>query len=183
MVSFHHHCCSLLHFEVFYDSLSLMNATTCWDIILHWIFLLSYYLYIKSKCFSPRTMILFHRHHCWLLYLEVPLLFLLTYEWDHLLGSMHTLEVLFWVIVLSPYIIIVFIPEQWCCFTTTVVDIYILKFLYDYSSSMTATSSWVRWLHRELLCWEINLSLYIIILLSHNNGVVSPAVYQVSFNC
>ena len=57
------------------------------------------------------------------------------------------------------YIIIVFLPLQWCRFTVTVVDFHIL--FYDSSSSMTSTTRWVFWLHWKLIFWAIKLSLYI----------------------
>ena len=51
-------------------------------------------------------------------------------------------ELIFWEIILLPYIIIVFLPAQCRLFTVTVVDCYILKFFYDSSSWMTATTRW-----------------------------------------
>ena len=62
---------------------------------------------IYHHCFSLGTMASFNRHRCWFLYFEVFLWFLLTDECYHLFGLLSTLEVLFWAIVLSPYIIIV----------------------------------------------------------------------------
>ena len=81
-----------------------------------------------SWFFSPSTMVLFYRHHCWLLYFEVSLSFLLTDDCDRSFRSLLTSELIFWAILLSPYIIIVFLPEKWRGFTITVVDCYILKF-------------------------------------------------------
>ena len=70
---------------------------------------------------------LFHCHHCLLLYFKFSMSFLFTDEYDRLFGSLITSELLLWAVVLSPYIIIVFIPEQWRGFTVTVVDSYILN--------------------------------------------------------
>ena len=90
----------------------------------------------------------FHHHnHCWLLYFEVFLWFLLTDECDHLFRWLLTLGVLCLVIVLSPYIIIVFLPAQWRLFMFTIIDCYILKCFYYSSSWMTATTSWHRWFY------------------------------------
>ena len=36
LTSFHRNRCQLLYFEVFYNSSSLVTATTCWDGWLHW---------------------------------------------------------------------------------------------------------------------------------------------------
>ena len=69
---------------------------------------------------SMITMVLFHWQRCWLLYIEVFLWILPTDERDHLLGSLLKLKVLFWAIIFSLYIIIVF-SAQLCCFTVTVV--------------------------------------------------------------
>ena len=53
-----------------------------------------------------------------------------TDECYHSLVSVITLEVLCWDIILSLYIIIVFLLSQWRRFTVTVVDCYILLFLF-----------------------------------------------------
>ena len=45
--------------------------------------------------------------------------------------------------IIAIYIIIIFIPAQWRRFVVTIVDCYILKFFYDSSSWMTATTHWV----------------------------------------
>ena len=90
--------------------------------------------------------------------------FLVDHACDHSLRSLFKLEVLCLAFVLSPYIIIVFISSQWCCFTITAVDCYILKLFYDSSSSVTATDCWFWWLQRKLLFWAIKLLLYIMIV-------------------
>ena len=58
---------------------------------------------IYRHCFYPSTIASFHRHRCWLLYLEVFIWFLPMDDCNHLLGLMITLEVLYWVIILSLY--------------------------------------------------------------------------------
>ena len=59
-------------------------------------------------CFSPSTMKSFHHQRCWLLFFEVFLWLFPTDKWDHSLGLLLTLEVLFWAIIISLYIFIVF---------------------------------------------------------------------------
>ena len=61
---------------------------------------------IYHDCFSPSKIGSFHSHRCWFLYSEVSLSFLLIDGCKHLFRSLLTLEVLWWVIVLSPYIIV-----------------------------------------------------------------------------
>ena len=80
----------------------------------------------------------FHRHHCWLLYLDIFLWFIPNDKCNHMLGYMITLEVLFWrdyiisilYISLSPLsdglcgitFLESFIPVQWC--RITIASVY-----------------------------------------------------------
>ena len=88
-------------------------------------------------CFSPRRMALFHRH-CFFCYFIDFLCFLISHEFDHSLGSLITLAVLFWAIIISLYIITVFLWSQWHRFTVTVVD-----FIF-WSFSVTHPHGWVQ---------------------------------------
>ena len=64
-------------------------------------------------CFSPSTMAFFHRQHCWLLFLNYFLGFLIVHECDHSLGSLLIYKLLCWAIILSPYT-----PPSEACFWT-----------------------------------------------------------------
>ena len=80
---------------------------------------------IYHHCFSPNTMVLFHRHRCWLLYFCITIFYLLTDDCDHSLGSMITLEVLFWSIILSLYCYISLSPlSAGLCGITFISDFY-----------------------------------------------------------
>ena len=67
---------------------------------------------IYHDCFSPIIMALFHFHYCWLLYFEffiIP-----PHGWvRHLFKLLLPLEEIYWDIVLSPYIINIFLSAQW----------------------------------------------------------------------
>ena len=54
-------------------------------------------------CVSPSTVVSFHHHHCWLLFLAVFLCFLIAHECDYTFGSLLTSELLCWAIILLPY--------------------------------------------------------------------------------
>ena len=56
--------------------------------------------------------------------------FLISQECNHLLGLLITLKLLLWAIILSLFIIIVFVPSQRRHLTATVVDCYILSYLF-----------------------------------------------------
>ena len=73
--------------------------------------------------------------------------FLLTYECYHSFRLLITLKVTFWKIVLSPYIITVFLPSEWHHFTVTVVDFYMLRLFYSSYLWMTATTCWYHIFH------------------------------------
>ena len=112
---------------------------------------------IYHHCFYPSTKVSFHRH-CW------QLLYFLVFfmdECNHSLGFLITLEVLCWAIILSLYIIIIFLRAQRHCFTVTVVHCYILKFSCDSSPRMSATTCWDRWLYwnyfaqRSYYCYTV----------------------------
>ena len=103
------------------------NDSFLWLITLGITFLSNHIIAVYHYCVSPSTMSLFHRNHYWLLNVEVYLSFFLTDEQEHLFGLLNTLEVLFWAIILSSYIIH-FFPARWPCFTVTIVDCYVLKF-------------------------------------------------------
>ena len=103
----------------------------------------------------------------------VFLCFLVTCECDHSLGFLIELEVIFWAIVLSLYIITVFPWVKWCRFTVTVADCYILKIFCDSSPWISANTLWFRWLHCKFLCWSTKLLLCIMIVFFQINGVDS----------
>ena len=71
-------------------------------------FMSNHIIAIYHHCFSLSTIVSFHCHHCLLIYFESFLWILHTYECDHSLGLLITLEVLCWAIVLFLYIIIFF---------------------------------------------------------------------------
>ena len=77
------------------------------------------------------------RRHCWLLLFVFFLCFLIPHKCNHSLGSLITLEVLFWAIILFTFITIVSPPTQWRCFTVTDIDCYILSYLFP------PTNGWV----------------------------------------
>ena len=81
---------------------------------------------IYNHFFNPITMASFHCRHFWLLYFNVFLLSLLEDECGHSFGSLITLELIFWEILLSPYIMVVFLPAQWRIFSVTAVPFEVL---------------------------------------------------------
>ena len=139
--------------------LVILNSNYWW--YLYWYFLRllfenSYHLYhyihfyilvlifssihsVTVSFFSTSTLASFHHHQCWLIGFIIFLCFLISHECYHLLGLLITLEVLCWAIILLLFINI-FLQAQRCCFTITVVDCYILKFFFDSSPRMSATS-------------------------------------------
>ena len=74
-----------------------------------YIFILHCYLYLSchGEFFFHSTMSPFHCHCCWLLVFVVFFCFLVAHECNHLLGLLITLEVPFWAVILSLYIIII----------------------------------------------------------------------------
>ena len=132
MASFHCHRCLLLFFVVFlcfliaHECEHLLGSLITWEVLCWAIILLLYIIIVFLRAQSHRFDITVV--DCYIL---IFFLWLLpTDECDHLLVSLLTLGVIFWVIALSLYIIIVFLPAQWHHFTTTIVDYYIFIFLW-----------------------------------------------------
>ena len=90
---------------------------------------------------------------------EVFLWFLLTDVYNHLLGLLITLELFLWAIVPSSYNIIVFLPAQQSRFTSTIVDCYILIFLWFLPMDNCNNSLWSM-IPLEIFLWAIILSMY-----------------------
>ena len=93
----------------------------------------------------PLTAIFFFQHNglvppspSLIAFFVVFLDFLIDHECHHSFVLLLKSELLCWAIVLSPYIIIVFLPEQWHSFAITVVGCYILNF------SMITTLPWLQ---------------------------------------
>ena len=128
--------CFLLAHECDY-SLGLLIKP---EIIIRAIILLLYIIF-----FSPSTMALFCHYRCWLLYFVIFLCFLPTYECNHLLGYLITLEVLCWAITLLLYIILFSLPAQWRRFTITLFGCHILLFFFISSPRTSATNCWDCW--------------------------------------
>ena len=89
----------------------------------------------------------FHRHRYWLLFFAVFLCFLVAHKFGHLVGSLITLELIWWAIILSLFITISSLQAQGRHFSDTVVNCYILKIFYYSSPLMIATTRWYCWLH------------------------------------
>ena len=104
-------------------------------------------------------MSLFCCHCCWLLYLGTFLQFLPICECDYLLEWPIILKVLSWAIVLSLYIIVVFLSVQWGLLTVTIFLWFLPTDECNHFLGSLMTS--------EVISWGIILSLHYYISLSH----------------
>ena len=66
-----------------------------------------------------------------------PLLRISTYNWSNFMRDR----------IITIYHHSFFLPTQWRLFTVTIVDCCVLKFFYDYSSWMIATTCWYHRFH------------------------------------
>ena len=97
----------------------------------------SYYCYISSLFFSQHNGVV-SPSPLLIAIFWIFLWFLLTDECDHLLGSLLRCNYFSEAIILSPYIMIFFLPAQWRSFTVTVAD-----FLF-WSFSMIPPHGWLQ---------------------------------------
>ena len=149
--------CSLLYFEF---SLSILLTYECHHSfgllitleLLNWVVLLSPYIIVfflpaEWRIFTV-TIVDCYVFNCFYYYFSwLTATVILTDEFHHSFGLLHTSELISWVVLLSPYIIVVFLLEKWRIFTVTIVDCYVLKCLYDSSSWVTATTCWCHRFH------------------------------------
>ena len=149
MASFYRHRCWLLFFCRFYlfPHCPWVQPLVGFTYYIGSTLMSNHIIAIYHNCFSAITMASFHCHRCWLLYFEVFLWLLPTDECDHLLGSLLTLEVIFWAIILSLYIIIVFFQNNGVISLSLLFNFILFIFFNDSSPWMTATTCWDRWLH------------------------------------
>ena len=113
----------------------------------------------------------FHLHCSWLLFFFVFPCSLVAHECNQSLGFLKTMELLFWAIILSLFIIIVSIPAQRCHFTVTVGGCYIFSFF----SWMSATTRWGFWLHWKYFAEQSYYRYISSSFSSEHNGTVSPS--------
>ena len=125
--------------------------------------------------FSPRIITLYHHHRCWLLYFVVFLCFLISHEYDYLMGFLITLEVLCWVIILLLLISIVSLPANLRRFTVTVVYFYILSYLFIFHPRISSTTRWGCWLHCKYFAERSHYHYISSLFFSHHNGIVFPS--------
>ena len=128
-----------------------------------------------SSFFSTSTMVLFHRHDCWLLYFEVFLLFLLFDDFNQSLGSLITLDITLMSNQITAIYHDYFLRALWRHFTVMIVDCYILKFFCHSSSKVSATTCPYFCLHWKYFSERSYYHHISSLFLSQNNGVFSPS--------
>ena len=100
-----------------------------------------------------------------------------TYEYNHSLVLLITLELLCWATILYLYIIIVFLAAQWRCFTVTIVDFYIFSKLFFPSPLMSATNRWIDYYIGSTLLSDHIISILIYIIISLIGFIVWYHIY------
>ena len=112
---------------------------------------------ISYVCYFPITMVLYHCHHCWLLFFVDLHCYLPMDNFNHSLVSLTTVNVPCWAILLELFIIFVFLPELCCRIIVPVDDCYCMSFFFLFSLLMSVTTWFYSFCLFPLHGWVIPL--------------------------